>query len=100
MLPLFITNALEDKSPPVYGDGLNVRDWIHVEDHVRDRPGHVRRHAVSAGKLKAATGGSPRWTLERGLPETVRWYESHTDRWQRIKEGEYREYYEKMYASR
>ncbi len=35
MLPLFITNALEDKSLPVYGDGLNVRDWIHVEDHVR-----------------------------------------------------------------
>ncbi|MEE8110209.1 MAG: GDP-mannose 4,6-dehydratase [bacterium] len=148
MLPLFITNALEDKSLPVYGDGLNVRDWIHVEDHVRalldlmdvegvegevfnvgtgeertilemanavlecldkpqdliekvrDRPGHVRRHAVSAEKLKAATGWSPRWTLERGLPETVRWYESHTDWWQRIKEGEYREYYEKMYASR
>ena len=69
-------------------------------EKVRDRPGHVRRDAESAEKLKAATGGSPRWTLERGLPETVRWYESHTDWWQRIKEGEYREYYEKMYASR
>lgn len=32
-VPLAITNLLEDKKIPVYGDGLNVRDWIHVEDH-------------------------------------------------------------------
>ena len=35
MIPLAITNALEDKSIPVYGDGLYVRDWLHVEDHCR-----------------------------------------------------------------
>jgi len=34
-LPLFITNALDDQSLPLYGDGQNIRDWIHVEDHVR-----------------------------------------------------------------
>ncbi len=33
LLPLFITNLLEDKPVPVYGDGLQVRDWIHVRDH-------------------------------------------------------------------
>ncbi len=33
LIPLFITNALSDQSLPLYGDGLNVRDWIHVEDH-------------------------------------------------------------------
>ncbi|MDP2992157.1 MAG: dTDP-glucose 4,6-dehydratase [Deltaproteobacteria bacterium] len=33
LIPLMITNALEDKPLPVYGDGLNVRDWIHVTDH-------------------------------------------------------------------
>jgi len=33
MIPLFITNILEDKPVPVYGDGLNVRDWIYVEDN-------------------------------------------------------------------
>ncbi|MFH1942652.1 MAG: dTDP-glucose 4,6-dehydratase [bacterium] len=33
LIPLMITNALEDKPLPVYGDGMNVRDWIHVEDH-------------------------------------------------------------------
>jgi dTDP-glucose 4,6-dehydratase len=35
LIPLFITNALEDRQLPLYGDGLNVRDWIHVEDHCR-----------------------------------------------------------------
>jgi dTDP-glucose 4,6-dehydratase len=35
LIPLMIANALEDKPLPVYGDGLNVRDWIHVEDHCR-----------------------------------------------------------------
>lgn len=35
MIPLMINNALNDKSLPVYGDGLNVRDWIYVEDHCR-----------------------------------------------------------------
>jgi dTDP-glucose 4,6-dehydratase len=35
LLPLFITNALHGKPLPIYGDGLNVRDWLHVEDHCR-----------------------------------------------------------------
>ena len=35
MVPLAVTNALEDKEIPVYGNGLNVRDWIYVEDHCR-----------------------------------------------------------------
>src|SRR6266699_1428395 len=34
-LPLAISNALDDESIPVYGDGLNVRDWIYVDDHCR-----------------------------------------------------------------
>ncbi|MCX6796442.1 MAG: dTDP-glucose 4,6-dehydratase [Candidatus Falkowbacteria bacterium] len=35
LLPLFITNLLDGKKVPVYGDGQNVRDWIHVDDHNR-----------------------------------------------------------------
>ncbi len=35
LIPLFITNALDDKFLPVYGDGLNIRDWIYVEDTCR-----------------------------------------------------------------
>ena len=33
MLPLFTTNAIDDRSLPVYGDGRQVRDWLHVQDH-------------------------------------------------------------------
>ena len=35
LIPLFITNALDEHPLPLYGDGLNVRDWLHVEDHCR-----------------------------------------------------------------
>ena len=35
LIPLFITNLIEGKKVPVYGNGLNVRDWLHVDDHCR-----------------------------------------------------------------
>jgi dTDP-glucose 4,6-dehydratase len=35
LIPLFILNALHGKPLPIYGDGMNVRDWLHVEDHCR-----------------------------------------------------------------
>lgn len=35
LIPLFITNGLEHKPWPLYGDGMNIRDWLYVEDHVR-----------------------------------------------------------------
>jgi dTDP-glucose 4,6-dehydratase len=49
IIPLFISNLLRDEPVPLYGDGLNIRDWIHVEDHCRaldqvwrrGRPGEV-----------------------------------------------------------
>lgn len=49
LIPLFVTNLIEGKKVPLYGDGLNVRDWLHVDDHcealytvlTRGRPGEV-----------------------------------------------------------
>jgi dTDP-glucose 4,6-dehydratase len=35
VIPLFVTNALDDTPLPLYGDGLNIRDWLHVDDHCR-----------------------------------------------------------------
>ena len=35
IIPLFITNAIDGQPLPLYGDGLNVRDWLHVTDHCR-----------------------------------------------------------------
>lgn len=43
LIPLMITHALEGKPLPVYGDGLNVRDWIHVEDHCRGLDAALRK---------------------------------------------------------
>ena len=58
LIPLMISNALEDKPLPVYGDGMNVRDWLYVEDHCR---------AIDAVLHKGKTGevynigGSNEW---------------------------------------
>jgi len=49
LIPLFVTNLLDEQDVPLYGDGLNVRDWLHVDDHCRaislvlagGRPGEV-----------------------------------------------------------
>jgi dTDP-glucose 4,6-dehydratase len=35
VIPLFVTNLLDGRKVPLYGDGLNVRDWLHVDDHCR-----------------------------------------------------------------
>jgi len=43
LIPLMIANGLEDKALPVYGDGLNVRDWLYVEDHCRAVDAVLRR---------------------------------------------------------
>jgi len=45
VLPLFVTNALDDQPLPLYGDGKQIRDWIHVEDHARAVL-HVLEHGV------------------------------------------------------
>ncbi|GAB2854809.1 dTDP-glucose 4,6-dehydratase [Lentzea nigeriaca] len=72
VIPLFVTNLIDGKKVPLYGDGLNVRDWLHVDDHCRGiqlvaeggRPGEI--YNIGGGteltnrelteKLLAATG--------------------------------------------
>jgi len=58
LIPLFITNALADEPLPLYGDGKNVRDWIHVEDHCRALDLVVRRGR--AGAVYNIGGGNER----------------------------------------
>lgn len=147
MIPLMICNALEDISLPVYGDGRNVRDWIHVDDHcaallavlergrpgeayniggdnerdnlslvreilalvekpeslirfVTDRPGHDRRYAIDASKIKRELGWGPKVQWADGLAQTVQWYRDHS-RWVHgVRSGQYRSYYQKMYSRR
>jgi dTDP-glucose 4,6-dehydratase len=58
MMPLFITNALEDKPLPLYGDGMNVRDWIYVLDHCSGID-TVLRHG-EPGEIYNVGGGNER----------------------------------------
>ena len=132
-IPRQITNMLDGVRPKLYGDGLNVRDWLHVEDHcsavlrvleagrvghtyligadgeasnrqvveallvamgqppdaydlVPDRPGHDRRYAIDASKLRRDLGWEPRFTdFRKGLADTVAWYADHEIWWRRHK---------------
>jgi dTDP-glucose 4,6-dehydratase len=129
LIPVVIQSALEGRAVPVYGDGLNVRDWLYVRDHaealwqvltcgragetynigghnewpniriveticdlidelstrpagssrklikfVKDRPGHDRRYAIDASKMKNELGWVPAHKFEQGIRETVKWY--------------------------
>jgi dTDP-glucose 4,6-dehydratase len=145
-IPLFITNAIEGKPLPLYGDGRNVRDWIYVEDNCRaieligrkgkvgsiynigagdekqnveiarkiieltgadkdlltfitDRPGHDRRYALQARRLKSL-GWRKRVNFDEGLRRTVRWYMSNEDWWKSVKEGGFKRYYTTLYRRR
>ncbi len=143
LIPLFVTNAMDDKQLPIYGDGLNVRDWIHVVDHndavdfliengadgevynigggnertnleitsiileklgkpeslkkfVEDRMGHDRRYSVNCHKINML-GWQPQYEFKQAMRETIQWYEDNRWWWERIKSGEYLEYYRSHY---
>jgi dTDP-glucose 4,6-dehydratase len=62
IVPLFVTNLLDDRPVPVYGDGLQIRDWIYVEDHARAVL-HVLEHG-ELGTIYNISGETPRTNLE------------------------------------
>ena len=66
---------------------------------VDDRPGHDRRYSLDTTKLHAL-GWRRETPFAEGLAATVAWYRDNRDWWERIKSGEYREYYARQYAAR
>lgn len=155
LIPLMIHNIIAEKPLPVYGDGLNVRDWLHVQDHsravetvlknglpggvynvggnnewrnidivnlvcdildaklgrgagsnrklitfVKDRPGHDRRYAIDASKMRKDLHWEPSYTFEKGIEETIAWYLDNQEWVRKVTSGAYRDYYEKMYGGR
>jgi len=62
LIPLFVTNALADIPLPVYGDGRQVRDWIHVSDHCRGVDAALRRGR--AGEIYNFGGRSERYNID------------------------------------
>jgi dTDP-glucose 4,6-dehydratase len=143
LIPLMVLNAIDGRPLPIYGDGGNVRDWLHVEDHcaglllvlakgrvgekynvgggnertnleivdlicdtvdglrpgaasrralktyVADRPGHDRRYAIDASKIRRELGWAPQHTFESGLRDTVQWYLDHREWCEQIQAGRY-----------
>ena len=146
VLPLFVTNAIDDEPLPLYGDGGNIREWLHVDDHCRgidcalrqgepgeiynvssghertnleltkrileltgkgedlirpvlDRPGHDWRYSIDSSKLRRL-GWEPATAWDEGIASTVRWYLDNEGWWRKIKDGSFREYYQRQYADR
>jgi len=62
LIPLFVTNLLEGEQVPVYGDGLQVRDWLYVDDHARGIA-HVLEHGA-CGEIYNLGGGNSRTNLD------------------------------------
>ncbi|HOX07566.1 MAG TPA: dTDP-glucose 4,6-dehydratase [Planctomycetota bacterium] len=139
VIPLFVSSLIDGRKVPLYGDGRNVRDWLHVEDHceailavlergrageiynvggdnersnleltrmileamgkgedmiqpVADRPGHDRRYAIDASKIRRELGWQPsRSAWPEALRRTVRWYVENAGWWRRILSGEHRQ---------
>lgn len=137
LIPKAILCALAGRPIPLYGDGSNIRDWLHVRDHcaaidlilqkgipgevynvggnnectnldiarmilkeldlpetgiafVDDRPGHDKRYAINARKLRKDTGWTPGIPLGEGLRQTIEWYRDNRAWWEPLLDGERR----------
>ena len=77
---------------------LPVKPSKQLITFVKDRPGHDRRYAIDATKIKTELGWSPAVTVEEGLRQTIEWYLTHEDWWRPLLSKEYQEYYSRVYA--
>lgn len=77
---------------------LPISPCQELINFVKDRPGHDRRYAIDATKIKNELGWSPSVTVEEGLQRTVEWYLTHRDWWEPLLSEEYQAYYRQVYA--
>ncbi|WP_449420794.1 dTDP-glucose 4,6-dehydratase [Phormidium nigroviride] len=77
---------------------LPVRPCEQLITFVKDRPGHDRRYAIDATKIKEELGWTPSVTVKEGLRLTVEWYLAHRDWWEPLLSEEYQAYYRQVYA--
>ena len=68
--------------------------------YVTDRPGHDLRYAIDPTKIHNDLGWLPQTKFDDGIEKTIKWYLDNKEWWQRILDGDYQDYYEKMYKDR
>jgi dTDP-glucose 4,6-dehydratase len=76
------------KNPALASAGM--RSYAELKSFVPDRPGHDRRYAIDASKIRAELGWTPRHAFESGLRETVRWYLANKPWCEAVQSGKYR----------
>jgi dTDP-glucose 4,6-dehydratase len=76
------------KNPALVSAGL--RSYAELKTFVPDRPGHDRRYAIDASKIRAELGWTPRHAFESGLRETVRWYLANKPWCEAVQSGKYK----------
>ena len=69
-------------------------------EFVTDRPGHDRRYAIDPTKVHNELGWLPATKFDDGIKKTIDWYLTHKSWWEKIINGEYKDYYDKMYNNR
>jgi dTDP-glucose 4,6-dehydratase len=77
---------------------LPVRPAEKLITFVKDRPGHDRRYAIDATKIRTELGWTPSVTVEAGLRQTIEWFLTHKEWWQPLLSEEYQAYYRQVYA--
>jgi dTDP-glucose 4,6-dehydratase len=92
LIPLFVTNAIDDRPLPLYGDGLQRRDWLYVSDHAAGVD-HVLRHGQTGETYNVAGG------VEMANRDTVRLLLEHLDKpWSLVRHVEDRPGHDRRYA--
>ena len=82
-----VCDLLEELKPDKPTGVSYYRDLIKF---VKDRPGHDKRYAINATKIKTELGWTPDETFETGLRKTVQWYLENTEWWERVLSGDYK----------
>ena len=77
---------------------LPVKPARKLISFVKDRPGHDRRYAIDATKIKTELGWTPGENVEAGLRKTIKWYLNNRDWWQPLLSTEYQDYYRQVYS--
>jgi dTDP-glucose 4,6-dehydratase len=80
--------------------GRAVGESEQLITYVKDRPGHDRRYAIDATKIKNELGWQPSVTFEEGLEQTIDWFLANSTWLNNVTSGNYQSYYQNMYSNR